>query len=615
MWTSWGGGWIEVFAYPTSNVEAQDIVDYVEANGTAAISKDNVLYYFDNIKTISDWYLYNFYSSWIKKQLSANNETSEIDVPLVVIGTDTNKDVSWYSDWDSPIANVLDTTVSYPTTYTPLYAWSPVTKAYVDQKANSKAPYLLIAKNVWDGSVELRWKDPQDAETYPANTRVETIVVRKTGSFPTSPSDWTVVLTETTRDNYYSTSYYDTWASLGDYNYYRIFAKFSDNVYYYTDAVIEVFETWTFTVTWEEKADATQWTNVYSDDAEGLTAWSTDFDAFLWYSAVLLDDTGTEVAEVTQAESWWPWKLDISLLAAKGIIDGSSNSTNNVMIKFPRRWIKMSRNWNFVTLSITRERNKTWYQYYAFNDNWVTKNALYIGAYQWYTDNNTKLRSISWTTPDLWTTSLSTYVTAANNMGTWYHEVTWYARQLLNAYYKMKYDSPDSQAMIGIWYLGSTAQTTWTTNSISNSTWATDTTNTWRIKLFGLEDWRWNSRDVLEWCKSSWSTTIYTSSTWAFLTTWPITTFDKTLTCVSGRWNIQSIAWDNDWMFMAIQQDGGYHNSNYYCDFCYIYTGSGITDIIGWGWIGEVNNRPWVFMYYSASQGGYSKRGGRLIYL
>ena len=111
----------------------------------------------------------------------------------------------------------------------------------------------------------------------------------------------------------------------------------------------------TLTIQWTEKSDMSSgWT--YSDGAEWLTAWSSIFDSFFWYSAVRLSAAWVETAEVTQEQSWWPWKLDFSQL-------GTLTSGDNVMIKFPRRWIKMSKSGSVVTLSITKKDNKPWYQY------------------------------------------------------------------------------------------------------------------------------------------------------------------------------------------------------------------------------------------------------------
>ena len=130
----------------------------------------------------------------------------------------------------------------------------------------------------------------------------------------------------------------------------------------------------TFTISWEEKSDMSSWWT-YSDDAAWLTAWDTAFDKFFWYYGCRLDWSWNETAVITQEDSWWAGKLDITQL-------WTLTSWDNVMIKFPVRWIKMSKSWSVVTLSITEDPNGDGYQYYAFNDHWVRKDSLYLWAYK-----------------------------------------------------------------------------------------------------------------------------------------------------------------------------------------------------------------------------------------
>ena len=122
----------------------------------------------------------------------------------------------------------------------------------------------------------------------------------------------------------------------------------------------------TITVSWTETSDTSQFNPVWSDWAAWVTAWDTRFDQRFGYSGVRLSTAWVETADITQEESWWAWNLDITRL-------WTLTSGNNVMIKFPVRWIKMSKSWSTVTLSMTKALNKTWYQYYAFNRNWTIK--------------------------------------------------------------------------------------------------------------------------------------------------------------------------------------------------------------------------------------------------
>jgi hypothetical protein len=110
-------------------------------------------------------------------------------------------------------------------------------------------------------------------------------------------------------------------------------------IYVYTDT--NPFEG-TITMTYTE-GSTSDFAVVYSDGAENWTKGSLNFDKFFGYSAVLLDTNGNETAEVTLNDNG---ELDLTQL-------GNITSGDNVMIKFPIRGIKASRDGNQVTISLT----------------------------------------------------------------------------------------------------------------------------------------------------------------------------------------------------------------------------------------------------------------------
>lgn len=359
----------------------------------------------------------------------------------------------------------------------------------------------------------------------------------------------------------------------------------------------------TFTISWEEKSDMSSWWT-YSDDAAWLTAGDGAFDDFFWYSAVLLDNNWNETAEMTQ--SWWVFTWAMTTL-------GNITSWDNVMIKFPVRWIKMTKSGSVVTLSITEDPNGEGYQYYAFNSNWTQKDTLYLWAYKW-TNSWWYLRSWSWTS-SIWSIPLDTATKAANYYQTWYHEETWYARQYINALYMMKYWNPNSQSVVWNWYVSwSSIQATGATNSITNATWATNTSTTWRIKLFWLEDWWGNVYEWLDWAYYSSSTNLQTSSTQAFnsysstAANNKISTFDKNITVAS--WWISSIAWTNDWLFAW--NTASWNASTYYCDNFDVYSGCRL--LAGGRW-NEWYSAGAFRMWWNGADSTVSSMGTRLMYL
>ena len=307
----------------------------------------------------------------------------------------------------------------------------------------------------------------------------------------------------------------------------------------------------TFTISWTEQSNMSSgWT--YSDDAAWLTAGSWDFDDFFWYSAVLLNTSWVETAEMIQ--SWGVFTGAMTTL-------GNITSWDNVMIKFPVRWIKMSKSWSVVTLSITEELNKAWYQYRAFargtKNSHTIKDNLYIWAYHWSRISGV-LKSRSWQAKATsastdWTsyfTSTTACTTAQANWA-WYDNITYFAQQYINCLYMMKYWNPYQYSTVWYWYINWTVlQDTWATNSITNATWATNTSNTWRIKLFWLED-RWgNQFNIL-------NGIAWNDSTWVRVWILPasssgkISSFEWTVSTWRRTNYMSAIAGDNEWLFLC----------------------------------------------------------------
>lgn len=320
----------------------------------------------------------------------------------------------------------------------------------------------------------------------------------------------------------------------------------------------------TFTISWTEQSNMSSWWT-YSDDAAWLTAWDTAFDEFFGYSAVRLSSDWVETAEVKQTT---PWQLNLSQL-------WTLTSGDNVMIKFPRRWIKMSKSGSQVTLSITTDPNKAGYTYYAFNRDGTAVDKFYVWAFKW-TSNSSKLRS--WATNATPTVSRSITDFRNTDVITWYWSSSHYSlitlpiRNYVNALYMMKYGNPDSQSVIGQGYTWwSAVQVLWTTVtwiSWNSATWATNTSSTWRVRLFWLEDWWGNIYEWVDWIywnyvnmtnnpsklKELWNTSYWWESLWS---------------ATSISWNITSIVWNDKGMFFPSACSWSDYTT-YYCDRGYV---------------------------------------------
>lgn len=366
----------------------------------------------------------------------------------------------------------------------------------------------------------------------------------------------------------------------------------------------------TFTISWTDKSDMSSgWT--YSDDAAWLTAGSSKFDDFFWYSAVLLDESWNETAEMTQI--WWVFSDTMTNFIG--------NSTDNVMIKFPVRWIKMTKSGNTVTLSITDEKDKAWFQYFAhtsswnINSPWTPKDAFYLWAYKWYEYNNNnviKLKSWSWQTPSVNRTTPN-YCTFSKANWSSYQLEWFYQRMYVNALYMMKYWNPDSQTVVGWGNTNSSLKNTWWTDSQTSATYGTSS-DTNQIKLFWLED-RWGNISEKLWgMYLDSSRYVRTQLTWR---TWQATWWTRVSAIFSAtQWEIYWIRWANASMFVpSSSQRTGWVYTTYYCDYSYMDVNQNyVLPHVWWGYSGKKTGG----MFFTEGHNYYNSSTvvwGRLMYL
>jgi len=366
------------------------------------------------------------------------------------------------------------------------------------------------------------------------------------------------------------------------------------------------FKPRTFTISRTEQSNMSSWWT-YSDDATWLTAGDGAFDDFFWYSAVLLNTSGVETAEMKQ--SWWVFTGAMTTL-------GNITSGDNVMIKFPVRWIKMTKSGSTVTLSITDwlGRENEWYQYYAhctwtLSNPWTPNDVMYLGAYK-ASYSSWVWKSWSWKSPNvnvLW--SDMCYYAKAN--WSWYNVIWYYQRMYIAALYMMKYGNPNSQSVVWAWFSSwnSWRTNTWWTNAQTNATYWT---SSWSVqcKLFWLED-RWgNVNEFVWWAYLNSSSVLYTRLTWwSNATTW----WESTETTLSWYGDLSSIAGNNKAMFWVTWTVSNSNYNTYYSDQVWVAS-SRLLWIFWWAyWWGNGN---WTFRgeYVSANDSS-TLDSSRIMYM
>lgn len=95
-------------------------------------------------------------------------------------------------------------------------------------------PTDLQVASSWSKAI-IKWTD-NNLNSIPPTTFAKSELVRKLGSAPTSPSDWTLVVTETVMNTYQNIGYQDSGLTLGVTYYYVVYSYSTDWAISYCDA-------------------------------------------------------------------------------------------------------------------------------------------------------------------------------------------------------------------------------------------------------------------------------------------------------------------------------------------------------------------------------------------
>ena len=374
-----------------------------------------------------------------------------------------------------------------------------------------------------------------------------------------------------------------------------------------------------------------------SPDAISMSA--NDVVDFIGAYPVLLDNSWNEYRKLNpsnfkQFDDW----TDASSYVGWGNYD--------VMIKFPRRWYKISTTNNITTFSLTDEPNNPEYCYAPFQrlSSWTLwasgavytdASAFYLGAYQWYVLSS-KLRSWYWYNPTgnktIW--DFTTYAKNVFNDGL--GGITEFLQEFyLQLCYLAIFKNPFAQNVLWWWI-------TWYsyTSTVPNSTawvnsydkiWST-TSSSWAISLcywtsstqtpivfLWLEQWYGSVNEFLWWWGKtsagvhiSIPTTDWSNrSTPSYTPTWYTTVGT---TSASSWQNISKVMWSTYWWFTPTATVSNSSYNTYFTDNVWI--GS-------WNWLAchswpfDQWAKCWMF-YYALDVATSTKANNmwaRLMYL
>ncbi|MEG1044554.1 MAG: hypothetical protein RSF81_07235, partial [Oscillospiraceae bacterium] len=330
-----------------------------------------------------------------------------------------------------------------------------------------------------DKQLTLKWVDPLDlyAEGQLVALWTKTVVVMKQGSYPTSPSDGTVIVTNTVRNQYQTNGYLITGLTNGVTYYFSLFGygsgiKISDPLQ--GSAKPTLFRKMTLILTQANSNPDTRC--VYADDALSMTPKSNEWDSFFGEKPCLFKN-GAVVGYLNPN--------DFTKFEDGTTADITSGNSGSVMIEYPRRGLNITNDGTKLTISMTENPNDASFSYLAHQRGAVNKDYFYLGAYDGYTTAG-KLMSLSGYNPTV-NQTIGTFRNQAQANGAGYEQIAFYQLTFLQAMYCLKYKNTDAQTSVGMGFVGGSAAQPSGYNNTNGMTHGT-TSQTVPMKLFGLEN-------------------------------------------------------------------------------------------------------------------------------
>ena len=239
-------------------------------------------------------------------------------------------------------------------------------------------------------TVKLSWTDPNDIVVEGRTIKWKsTRVVRKTGSYPTSEADGTVVVESTSRNQYQNTPYTDNGLSDGVTYYYAVFTSTIYGVYssdpVTATATCERYKVMSVAIDENDSNPDTRCS--YVDDAVNMTSGLdeksvSDWQKFFKYRPCLM--AGNEIIgylnpyDYTKFEDGSPSGIDSSNY--KTLYHDGKQKVMRICMEFPKMGFKFTRSGSTLKVSITNDPNKSGFSYKAFLYNGKYYDHLYIDA-------------------------------------------------------------------------------------------------------------------------------------------------------------------------------------------------------------------------------------------
>lgn len=463
-------------------------------------------------------------------------------------------------------------------------------------------PCTNIVVTKGNGQFSLTWTDPAaQGDNY---TWKETVVRYKAGSAPTSATDGTVAVVETTRNQYASTPLTVTGLTNGVTYYISVFPK-STSGGINTDGSQIVSVTPVaqkiYTIRIDQSNSNPLTCCTYADDAVGMEKGSDVWDAIFGYKPCIMKDGVVQgylnPNDFTKYEDGSPAPI--------------TDTNYDVMIEFPRMGLDISTSGKVITVKLTDAKNDGNFQYLAHKRGNVQKDYFYLGAYS-ATGSSSKLGSNSGA-PVRINTSIADFISLAHNRGSGYEIMAFYQWTYVQALYVMKYGNLNSQEALGKGFTnGSSTQSTGATNT-RGMCYGNPNSSTDRMKLFGLEDLWGNVYQFIS--------GLYSDGNRNLLTT--TDNFGVNTSADAWEYNVRSGTTGNVSGYMTESQGtnnggfvtkvGGGSVTTYYSDYATL--GASYFPSVGGSWGGGADAGVFYCYVYRSASDSLAGIGSRLMFL
>ncbi len=334
-------------------------------------------------------------------------------------------------------------------------------------------------------SLTIFWSDPDDTivGNQPLCTWGGTKLVMKIGAYPESVNDGILLVDNKIKNNYKINGFHVENLTNETTYYFSLFpysdtGKININEENRISGIPKYYRIMTVNIDLNNSNPETCIT--YADDAINMTPGSDEWDEFFGHYPVLFKN-GEEVGRLNPN--------NFGQFENGETVDITSGDAGDVMIAFPCKGIKMSKNTitNVLTISMTENVNDKNYKYYAHTRGENQKEKFYLGAYKGCV-NSELLRSLS--NAILSIDTLEKFRIYANANGVGYDQFGWHQLIFIQIMYILKYKNLDSQTAIGTGtylYVNYNNAVSGTLNQKGMDFYDNSNTSNQPVKLFGIE--------------------------------------------------------------------------------------------------------------------------------